>query len=169
MAYIAVTIIISFTLILLYYLIYVKLFTVKKEIKRKHYTVSYSYDKRKNKVYNENGLDINIKREYYEKFTKRIINILRKYSKKDECGIEYTEYLNKKGKHIHKYKSCGFKEAFKVVKQYWDEDQPEIIIEEVYRQYFIFDGTSRIKFYKYSNSVLVTGNYKFINYVLNRL
>ena len=78
MAYIAVTIIISFTLILLYYLIYVKLFTVKKEIKRKHYTVSYSYDKRKNKVYNENGLDINIKREYYEKFTKRIINILRK-------------------------------------------------------------------------------------------
>src|SRR3989344_5933515 len=95
MAYIAIIIIISFTLIVLYYLIYKKLFTVKKEIKREHYTVLYSYDKRKNKIYDQDGLDINIKKEYYDKFARKIINILKKYAKKDECGVEYIEYLDK--------------------------------------------------------------------------
>ena len=153
MAYILAIILTLSIIILLYYLIYEKLFTVKKEIKRKYYTVSYSYDKRKNNVYDVNGLDIGIKKGHYERFTKKIINILKKYSKKDKCGVEYIEYFDKKGKHAHEYKSCNFNEAFKTVKKYWNEDAPEIIIEGVYKQ-----SLPRVKFYKYSDSILVIGN-----------
>jgi len=167
-SYLLALILIFFIILLSYYEIYKKLFTIKKKIKRKNYSIAYSYDKRKNKIYDQEGININIKKEYYEKFAKKIINILRKYTKKDECGIEYIEYLNKKGKHIHKYKSCSFKEAFKIAKKYWNEDAPEIVIGD-YRQVLFLYGPIGIKFYKYSNSVLVAGNNKFINYVLNKL